>query len=66
MKKEYISPEAIAIKIQTAGMLAVSGFEEIIDSGNEISNPGDLLGNEFTFEDDNFDFSEDNQFSFGE
>ena len=65
MKKEYISPEAIAIKIETTGMLAVSGFEEVIDSGNPI-NAGDMLGNEFTFEEDNFDFSEDNQFSFGE
>ena len=65
MKKEYISPEAIAIKIQTAGMLAVSGFSETLDDSNPIDS-GDLLGKEFTFEDDTFDFGEDDQFSFGE
>lgn len=53
MKKEYISPEAIAIKIQTMGMLAVSGFEEVIDESTPI-DAGDLLApeEEFDFEDD--------------
>ena len=65
MKKTYMTPSAEAIKIQTAGMLAVSGFNDTIDSSNPIDS-GDMLGNEFTFEEDNFNFSEDNQFSFGE
>jgi len=52
MKKEYISPEAIAIKIQTMGMLAVSGFEEVLDETTPIDT-GDMLGHE-----DAFDFSE--------
>lgn len=58
MKKEYISPEAIAIKIQTMGMLAVSGFEEVIDETTPI-DAGDLLAPEeqFDFEDD-FEFDE--------
>lgn len=55
MKKEYISPEAIAIKIQTMGMLAVSGFEEVIDTSDPI-DAGDLLApeEEFDFEEDDF------------
>ena len=55
MKKEYISPEAIAIKIQTMGMLAVSGFEEVIDESTPI-DAGDLLApeEEFDFEEDDF------------
>lgn len=58
MKKEYISPEAIAIKIQTMGMLAVSGFDEVIDDTTPI-NAGDMLApeEEFDFEDD-FEFDE--------
>ena len=58
MKKEYISPEAIAIKIQTMGMLAVSGFEEVIDTSDPI-DAGDMLApeEEFDFEDD-FEFEE--------
>ena len=62
MKKEYISPEAIAIKIQTMGMLAVSGFDNVIDPNpdplEEIGS-GDLLApeEEFDFEDD-FEFDE--------
>ena len=62
MKKEYISPEAIAIKIQTMGMLAVSGFNEEIDNDNPI-NPGDMLAPEF---DDSFDFNFDDDFNFSE
>ena len=55
MKKEYISPEAIAIKIQTMSMLAVSGFEEVIDESTPI-DAGDLLApeEEFDFEEDDF------------
>ena len=55
MKKEYISPEAIAIKIQTMGMLAVSGFEDVIDETTPI-DAGDLLApeEEFDFEEDDF------------
>ena len=61
MKKEYISPEAIAIKIQTMGMLAVSGFDNVIDptpDPSEELGSGDMLApeEEFDFEDDyNFD-----------
>ena len=60
MKKEYISPEAIAIKIQTMGMLAVSGFDNVIDpSDPDPIDAGDLLApeEEFDFEDD-FEFEE--------
>ena len=55
MKKEYISPEAIAIKIQTMSMLAVSGFEEVIDESTPI-DAGDMLApeEEFDFEEDDF------------
>lgn len=58
MKKEYISPEAIAIKIQTMGMLAVSGFDEVIDETTPI-DAGDMLApeEEFDFEDD-FEYDE--------
>lgn len=52
MKKEYISPEAIAIKIETMGMLAVSGFDEVVDTTTPI-DAGDMLAPE-----DNYDFSE--------
>jgi len=55
MKKEYISPEAIAIKIQTMGMLAVSGFDDAINPSdpNPITDVNDMLAPE-----NNFDFSE--------
>ena len=55
MKKEYMSPEAIAIQIQTAGMLAVSGFDEVVDTSDPI-DAGDLLApeEEFDFEEDDF------------
>ena len=49
MKKEYISPKAIAVKIQTTGMLAISNFDESLDKTTTIST-GDLLGREFEFE----------------
>ncbi len=58
MKKEYISPEAIVIKIQTMGMLAVSGFDEVIDSTTPI-DAGNMLGHEFEFDfGDDFNVSE--------
>ncbi len=51
MKKEYISPKAIAIKIQTMGMLAVvSGFNEAIDTETSINNSEEILGREFDME----------------
>ncbi len=52
MKKEYISPEAIAIKIQTTGMLAVSveGFKSNIVTEEPITDPGQILGREFDME----------------
>lgn len=62
MKKEYISPEAIAIKIETMGMLAVSGFDEVVDTTTPI-DAGDMLApeNDFDFDEfaeDDFDFEE--------
>ena len=52
MKKEYISPKAIAIKIQTTGMLAVSGFNNtlVVDDPNPITSDTDILGREFDME----------------
>lgn len=54
MKKEYISPEAIAIKIQTTGMLAVSveGFKSniVTEEPTPITDPGQILGREFDME----------------
>ena len=63
MKKEYISPEAIAIKIQTAGMLAVGGFDEVIDTTTPPIDAGDMLApeNDFDFDEfaeDDFEFEE--------
>ncbi len=68
MKKEYISPKAIAVKIQTTGMLAVSGFNNtlVVDDPNPITSDTDILGREFEFdfegankpkeEEDDFDY----------
>ena len=57
MKKEYISPEAIAIKIQTTGMLAVSveGFNSniVAEEPTPITDPGQILGREFDMEETN-------------
>jgi len=65
MKKEYISPKAITVKIQTTGMLAISNFDESLDKTNTI-NAGDLLGREFEFEfeDTNKPLEDDDDFDY--
>lgn len=46
MKKIYLTPELLVVKIQTSGMLAVSGFNDGID--DEIYGDGsDALSREF-------------------
>lgn len=58
MKKTYIYPELIVVKLQTMQMLASSdslGLNE-----EEITNEGDLLSREFEFEEeDDFDMDEE-------
>lgn len=56
MKKIYLTPELLVVKIQTSGMLAVSGFNDGID--DEIyGDGGDALAREF----DEFDETEDEE-----
>lgn len=43
MKKEYISPITLTVKLATTGMLAVSGFKESVDNDNTITT-GEMLG----------------------
>ncbi len=57
MKKAYIYPELIVVKLQTMQMLASSdslGLNE-----EEITNEGDLLSRECEFEEDDFDMDEE-------
>ena len=59
MKKIYLTPELLVVKIQTSGMLAVSGFNEGLDD----LNPGDgsdALTREFDeLEEDEYNEEED-------
>ena len=45
MKKIYLTPELLVVKIQTSGMLAVSGFNEGLDE--VAGNGSDALTREF-------------------
>lgn len=58
MKKIYLEPQIDVVKIQTSGMLAVSGFEESIDS-SFTGDGGDALTREFDTFDDWKDDSDD-------
>ena len=44
MKKTYINPELIVVKIETQGMLALSGG---LDTATEITNPEGFGSREF-------------------
>lgn len=44
MKKTYINPELIVVKIETQGMLALSGG---LDTATEITNPEEFGSREF-------------------
>lgn len=46
MKKIYLTPELLVVKIQTSGMLAVSGFNDGIDDAIN-GDGGDALAREF-------------------
>lgn len=56
MKKIYLTPELLVVKIQTSGMLAVSGFNDGIDDALN-GDGGDALSREF----DEFDEIEDEE-----
>ena len=58
MKKIYLEPQIDVVKIQTSGMLAVSGFEESIDS-SFTGDGSDALTREFDTFDDWKDDSDD-------
>ena len=63
MKKIYMTPELVEIKIQTVGMLALS-------AGGETDNIDDLLapemGSDFDFSDEGGFTLEEESFNFGE
>lgn len=56
MKKEYVSPCAKTIKIQSKGLLSGSnpqGFEGNLDTTNKITNVNQMLGRDgFYFDED--------------
>ena len=54
MKKTYINPELIVVKIETQGMLALSGG---LDTATEITEPEGFGSREF----DEFDEIEDEE-----
>ena len=54
MKKTYINPELMVVKIQTQGMLALSGG---LDTATEITEPEGFGSREF----DEFDEIEDEE-----
>ena len=54
MKKTYINPELMVVKIQTQGMLALSGG---LDTATEITNPEEFGSREF----EEFDEIEDEE-----
>ena len=59
MKKTYIYPELVVVKLQTMQMLASSdslGLNE-----EEITNEGDLLSREFEIEEEFDDFDMDEE-----
>ena len=59
MKKIYLTPELLVVKIQTSGMLAVSGFNEVLDDLNP-GDGGDALTREFDeLEEDEYNEEED-------
>ena len=59
MKKIYLTPELLVVKIQTSGMLAVSGFNEVLDDLNS-GNGSDALTREFDeLEEDEYNEEED-------
>ena len=58
MKKIYLEPQIDVVKIQTSGMLAVSGFEESINS-SFTGDGDDALTREFDTFDDWKDDSDD-------
>ncbi len=61
MKKIYLEPQIDVVKIQTSGMLAVSGFEESIDS-SFAGDGGDALSREFDVFDNINEFIETDDF----
>ena len=57
MKKIYLTPQIEVEKVETSGMLAVSGFDEVLD---ETGGDGpDALSREF---DETDDYDEDEEF----
>lgn len=54
MKKTYINPELMVVKIQTQGMLALSGG---LDTATEITDPEEFGSREF----EEFDEIEDEE-----
>ena len=57
MKKTYINPEMEVVKLQTIGMLAASlslNDDVMVTDESEVLAPS--LGDDFTFDDDAFDF----------
>ena len=63
MKKTYINPTLEVVKLQTIGMLAASlplSSTEVTDE-SEVLAP--ILGDDFTFEDDAFDFGTEESIS---
>ncbi len=67
MKKEYISPELEAIRIQTMQMLAAStslSLDELLVEDDVKIIPDTTPIEEFFSHDDNFDFGDDDKFEF--
>ena len=64
MKKTYINPELVVVKIATQQILAASnpdGFADVIDQVG--GDGGDVLARDMDFEDDeDFDFDEEEGF----
>lgn len=55
MKKKYINPELLVVKIQTMQMLAASGDEVINTAGNYDNGTGITLGSR----EDDFDWEDE-------
>ena len=64
MKKTYINPEMEVVKLQTIGMLAASlplSDDVMVTDESDVLAPS--LGDDFTFDDDAFDFGAEESIS---
>ena len=63
MKKKYINPELVIVKIAThQQMLTMSNPDVLIDTTADAIDPGTVDSREMNFDEDDFDFDEEEGF----